>query len=195
MEQIVYPFRRTVVHYLSMAAGILGISGSLPFFCIWIPVGIGIVSGLRSGELLTFSKDALIGWIGMCSVSAIGPFLCLLSILVIILAFITQEAVLTSQAFTFGPRGRTKTLQLSEIVSVSVSYSWLPRMYAWIVTIKDSHQQQIQIPIALGWLTMRKVGENVFDYRTMFGDLLPRLPLTATVDQRVRNFVSTGEFS
>lgn len=200
MDRIVYPFHRTYMDTIYVVTSIIvTIIVGLPacFGGIFYALAmVGFASGNFSGG---------IGWRDLIAAGLMGAVLCVTGLTVclvdisrIYFGSIPYEAVLTSKTFSSGPQGRTKTLQLSEITSISARFTWLIRNIRvarphWTVTIIDTHQQQIQLLVVSALLT-RKVLENKFDYRTMLRDFQQRLPAIVTIDGNVKNFIATGEF-
>jgi hypothetical protein len=191
MDRIVYPYRRTAMNFMYLVTGIMGIVSGLPFYCGCPLLCYVTISGLQSSELLSNGIQGLVSWLGMLGLCTASMSILPLSIMILYLGNTPFEAVLTSDAFTFGLRGRMRTIRLSEITSVSVYYTWPWRTYPWFVMVKGINRQQINLPISR-WAT-RKFSENIFDWQTMLGDLLQRLPPTATVSEDVKNFVDTGQ--
>jgi hypothetical protein len=104
----------------------------------------------------------------------------------------SYHSVLTTDTFTFGLHGWEKTLQLSEIVRVSIRYYDPFKLYPWGGNITDSNGRIIFMPIAR-WALLN-YDNNIFDYRKMLIDLLQLLPATAVVEDGVSTFLNTGNF-
>jgi len=190
MEPIIYPYRRTSLETLRIAGGVWLLLLIPVFLCciafsLWAP-SHSPVTGVRGSEeieglLLPSLLSLFMGLI-------VGP-------LMLSLNLVPREATLTSEAFSYGYRGRVKTLQLAEIVSVAVTSRPRWRHYYWTVTIEDSRQKRIRLVVQVKTWTTAEVGDSIFDYRVMLRDLLQRLPAAAAVDEPVKNFVATGSFS
>ncbi len=193
MEKIVYQYRRTTLETMRAVFGI-GVLILIPFFLCCIVFGIwgsshtvGPLAGNRY-----FSEDIF----GLLAPYLLTAIVCLIAgPILVYTGAVPREAALTSETFSYGYRGRTKTLRLAEIVRVSLISKPRWRHHYWTVAIEDSHQKRIGFPIQVKTWTSAEVGDNVFDYRAMLGDLLQRLPATAVVDESVENFVATGSFS
>ncbi|HNT76521.1 MAG TPA: hypothetical protein PKH77_16030 [Anaerolineae bacterium] len=215
MDRIVYPFQRTQLQTMQMVYGMLILAFAFPLICI-MSFGsvLTVMAASRPGDIFP-QGDLLLAVVCVTSVCGVGPLLCMGGVVYIGIGAIPQEAVLTSETFTFGFRGWTKTLQLAEIVRVSSSFR-RRQHYAWKVTLEDVHHRRVQILIprtwnpskaadgifdypaifrALGQNLPATVGKGAFDYRAIFRDLLQRLPATAMVDEAVRSFVATGDFA
>jgi hypothetical protein len=193
MDRIVYPFRRTFMHTLYILSGIMALASGLPFYCGCLPLGWMMATALQEGKFFYNEGGGVLLWIGICGICAISLSIVPLSIFIIVLGSARHEAVLTSDSFTFGLKGWTRTLQLSEIARVSIRYYYPFHLYPWGVHITDRNGRIIFMPIAR-WATLN-FDNNIFDYRKMLSDLLQRLPVTAVVDEGVRTFIATGKFS
>ncbi|MBN2003917.1 MAG: hypothetical protein JXA21_11225 [Anaerolineae bacterium] len=192
MERIVYPFRRTPMNTLAILAGVIGFVSGVPFLCLSLFSISSLVAMFQSGEFFN-SSDPLMALIGIGSAAIAGPVLCLVGAFAIYRGSVPYDAVLTPETFTFGPRGFTRTLRLSEIVKVSISFHPFSKTYAWGVNIEDSRCRRIRLPIARRVATA--TGEYMFDYPAIVRDLLQRLPAGTVVDDNTKNFAMTGRLS
>lgn len=215
MDRIVYPFRRTSLQTMQMIYGIALLAFALPIICIMSFASVlTVMAASQPGDIFP-QGDLLLALVCVSSACGVGPLLCVGGVVYICIGAIPQEAVLTATTFTFGFRGWTKTVQLADIVRVSASFR-RRQHYAWKVTLEDTQRRRVQILIPRTWnpskasdgifdypavfraLTQQvpaTVGKGSFDYRAIVRDLLQRLPATATVDDAVRNFAATGDFS
>ncbi len=99
-----------------------------------------------------------------------------------------QEVRLTPATISLKKRRRTTTLQLAEIVGIGVSFVRdSPRAGHWAAVIRVASGATIEVGIPQGaYLAM-------FDARPILLALLPRLPASADVDTRLRQYVATGQ--
>jgi hypothetical protein len=177
---------------LYILAGIMGLAVGLPFYCGCLPLGWMMAAALQEGQFFYNDNGGVLLWIGMCGICAVSLSIVPLSIFIIVLGAARHEAILTSETFTFGLHGWTRTLRLSEIVRVSVRYYYPFNLYPWGVNLTNTNGRIIFIPIAR-W-AMLKVDNNIFDYRKMLSDILQRLPSTAAVEEGVTNIYRLREF-
>ncbi len=191
MDTIVYPFHRTALDTRRVVNGVIVIIVGLfiglgGIFFVLPAIGAFASGHFSIRELIALGLMGILFCVG-------GSIVCVGCIVRIYFGSVPYEAVLTSDTFSFGRRGRVKTLRLSEITNISACFT---RYYGdwprWAVTIRDTHQRQIQLPV-ISALSTRKVLENEFDYQAILRDLQQRLPATA-VNENVKNFITVGEF-
>ncbi len=182
MESITYPYRDNT---LGLIAGLMLLCLALLLLCLFVMLSGLLLLNLSNAPAAPRSLQTGLALAGM---GGFGLLLAVVGGAAVYASRRKMEAILTSETFTYGPRGRSTTIRLADITRITAKTWYWSEDLDWVVTIESAAGQKISF--APRSLLFRRPYWSRFDYQAILRDLLPRLPVTAQVDVSVSDYAA-----
>lgn len=194
MQTITYTATKSAKKFNALIGVFFAVIGFL-FFCFGLGAGLlTMVSDSNATQGLSTESSAVLPLLA-CGFLTAGGLSVTGGVWAAIFAARGIQLQLTLDALIEKDGRRSTTLRLADITRLSVDQEWqrtrtsTPGVRYWYVLIETGRGGRIQLDITQ---------ENYFgkfDVQKVMSDLLPRLPATTIVDERIHEYLSTGRMA
>jgi hypothetical protein len=191
MEAITYTPTKGAKTFSAIFGGFFAIIGGL-FLCCGCGVGAMALASYSNAAQGQNAESLGVLPLLACGFVALGGLFASAGIWVAIFAARGNQLQLSPNALIEKNGGRSTALGLADIIRLNVDQGWqttssgTPGVRYWYVLIETASGERIKLEITQD----NYIG--MFDVQRVMRDLLPRLPATTAVDQRIRDYVVTG---